>query len=271
VDTGQQNASLRVESNVDDDLDEDVDKESPFDPIIIPPPTPISPIVFLDILNSDSEFDQDSDDSMCGRDEPYRRLLGEITSHINEVEKAQYLNRLEVPLLRAPQIHLLEHFAVFRPHLFQRKLHMDPPIFDHIINQIRKHEIFDSHGKNLQLLVSVQLVIFLNHTGHYGNTISPEDVAQWGGVSVGSVINCMHCVMVALLGQHNKFLQMPGVSEDAELVCMFVEGRTYPGWWNGIFAADGSAIPLFQKPGYFGKIFYDRKSTYLMNCQIRTV
>ena len=40
-----------------------------------------------------------------------------------------------------------------------------------------------------------------------------------GGVSVGSVINCMHCVMVTLLGQHNEFIQMPGVdSEDTELV-----------------------------------------------------
>ena len=65
---------------MDNDLDEDVDEDSPFDPIIIPPPTPISPIVFLDILNSESEFDQDSDGGMCGWDEPYLRLLGEITS-----------------------------------------------------------------------------------------------------------------------------------------------------------------------------------------------
>ena len=145
-----------MESDVDDDLDEDVDKDSPFNPIIIPPPTPISPIVFLDIPNSESEFDQDSDGGICGWDEPYQRLLGEITSLINEVEKARYLNRLEIPLLHAPQIHLLEHFTVFRPHLFRRKLCMDPPIFDHIVNQIREHEIFDSHGNNLQLPVSVQ-------------------------------------------------------------------------------------------------------------------
>jgi hypothetical protein len=58
---------------------------------------------------------------------------------------------------------------------------MDPPIFDHIVDQIHEHETFDSHGKNLQLPVSVQLAIFLNRAGHYGNTISPEDVAQWGG------------------------------------------------------------------------------------------
>ena len=107
-----------MESDVDDDLDENVHEDSPFNPIIIPPPTPISPIVFLDILNSESEFDQDSDGGMCGWDEPYWRLLGTITSLINEVEKAQYLNHLEVPLLHAPQIHLLKHFTVFRPHLF---------------------------------------------------------------------------------------------------------------------------------------------------------
>ena len=59
---------------------------------------------------------------------------------------------------------------------------MDPLIFDHIVNQIREHEIFDSHGNNLQLPVSVQLAVFLNHAGHYGNAISLEDVAQWGGL-----------------------------------------------------------------------------------------
>ena len=148
---------------------------------------------------------------------------------------------------------------------------MNPPVFNHIVNQIHEHEIFDSHGNNLQLSVSVQLAVFLNCAGHYGNMISLENVAQWGGgVSVGFVINCTHCVMVVLLGQHNEFIQMPGVDlEDTELAHMFVEGRTCPGWQNGIFAADGSAIPLFQKPGYFGETFYDRKSTYSMNYQVQ--
>ena len=40
------------------DLLEDVDEDDDLEPIIITPLSPISPVIFLDILNSDSEFDQ---------------------------------------------------------------------------------------------------------------------------------------------------------------------------------------------------------------------
>jgi hypothetical protein len=200
---------------------------------------------------------------MQGQDKPYQHLLSEITALIDEVQKARYLNCLEVPLLRAPQIHLLEHFAVFWPHLL---------IFDCIVNNIHEHEIFGLGSNNLQLPISIQLGIFLNHAGHYGNMISPKDVSQWAGVSMGSVINCTHCIMVSLLSHHNEYIQVPPAdSEDLELAHNFVEERSCPGWWNSVFAVDGSVIPLFQKPGFFGEIFYDRKSTYSMNCQVCTI
>ena len=88
---------------------------------------------------------------------------------------------------------------------------------------------------------------------------------------MGSVINCMHRVMVALLGHHNEYIWMPQTDlEDAELSCRFVEEKTCPAWRNGIFTADGSTILLLQKPGSFGETFYDRKSKYSVNCQVRT-
>ena len=268
----EKNALCHVESDVDSDLEAYIDEDDAFEPIIIPPPSPIPPLVLLDFFDSESESNSEDLGGMQDQDKPYQRLLGEITALIDEVEKARYLNRLDVPLLRAPQIHLLEHFAVFRPHLFRKKLRVDWPIFDRIVDKIREHEIFNSGSNNLQLPVSIQLAVFLNRAGHYGNAISPEDVSQWAGVSVGSVINCTHRVMVSLLSHHNEYIQVPPAdSEDLELARNFVEERSCPGWRNGVFAVDGSAIPLFQKPGFFGETFYDRKSTYSMNCQVRTV
>ncbi|KIK97739.1 hypothetical protein PAXRUDRAFT_135656, partial [Paxillus rubicundulus Ve08.2h10] len=41
------------------------------------------------------------------------------------------------------------------------------------------------------------------------NTCSPEDITQWAGVSVATVINCMHHVMAAILDQHNQYIYMP--------------------------------------------------------------
>ncbi|KIK91420.1 hypothetical protein PAXRUDRAFT_93428, partial [Paxillus rubicundulus Ve08.2h10] len=64
-------------------------------------------------------------------------------------------------------------------------------------------------SRNKQLPITIQLAIFLNHAGHYGNACCPEDVSQWAGVSIGTVINCMHYIMVAILEQHNKFIYIP--------------------------------------------------------------
>ncbi|KAF9228448.1 hypothetical protein BS17DRAFT_805908 [Gyrodon lividus] len=36
--------------------------------------------------------------------------------------------------------------------------------------------------------------------------VFPEDITQWAGVSLGMVINCTHCTMVAILDKHNNFL-----------------------------------------------------------------
>ncbi|KIJ13924.1 hypothetical protein PAXINDRAFT_80094 [Paxillus involutus ATCC 200175] len=169
--------------------------------------------------------------------------------------------------MQASQLPLLEHFADFRPHLFHKKLHVDPQVFDCILGQISNHPIFLSHGNRPQLPVAIQLAIFLNRAGHYGNAISPEDVAQWAGVSVGSVINCTHRIMIAVLDQHNQFLGVPVVdSEEAEAARQWVEEGSCPGWRNSIFVTDGSAINLFAKPGVYGETFYDRKSRYSLNC-----
>ncbi|KAG2059217.1 hypothetical protein BDR06DRAFT_860497, partial [Suillus hirtellus] len=71
---------------------------------------------------------------------------------------------------------------------FHQKLHVDPIMFDDILNQISNHQIFSNQSNNPQLPISIQLTIFLNHAGHYSNVISLEDVAQWAGISVGSVV-----------------------------------------------------------------------------------
>ncbi|KAF9220436.1 hypothetical protein BS17DRAFT_681707, partial [Gyrodon lividus] len=81
---------------------------------------------------------------------------------------------------------------------FCKKLWVNPELFDDILDQLSAHPTFHSQSNNPQLPVAVQLAIFLNHAGHFGNAISPDDVALWAGVSVGSVINCTNFVMVAI-------------------------------------------------------------------------
>jgi hypothetical protein len=75
--------------------------------------------------------------------------------------------------------------------------------------------------------------------------------------------------MVAILDQHDDFVMIPKEdSKDMEKLHQWVEERSCRGWHNGVMAADGSAINLFQKPSIYGETFYDRKSRYSLNCQI---
>ncbi|KAG2063780.1 hypothetical protein BDR04DRAFT_1163303 [Suillus decipiens] len=90
-------------------------------------------------------------------------------------------------------------------------------IFDDILNYISDYPIFQNQSNNPQLPVSIQLAIFLNWAGHYGNAITLEDVAQWAGVSVGSMVNCTNHVMIVVLDAHDQFVCFPADnSEDAD-------------------------------------------------------
>ncbi|KIJ67141.1 hypothetical protein HYDPIDRAFT_76507, partial [Hydnomerulius pinastri MD-312] len=124
-------------------------------------------------------------------------------------------------------IQLLAHFADHREGLFRKKLHVDPIIFDDILDQISDHPIFQNKSNNRQLPVAIQLAIFLNRVGHYGNACSPEDIAQWARVSVGSVINCTNRVMAAILDQHDDFISIPSLhDDDLKSARAYTEART---------------------------------------------
>ncbi|KIK13247.1 hypothetical protein PISMIDRAFT_47850, partial [Pisolithus microcarpus 441] len=172
---------------------------------------------------------------------------------------------------KASQLPLLDHFADHRPSSFRKKLRVNPAIFNKILDQISGHPVFQNQSNNKQLPISIQLAIFLYRAGHYRNACSPEDVGQWAGVSVGTVVNCTHCVIAALLDQHDKFVYIPGIhSEEMRRAWAFTESRTCRAWKNGVFVADGSAINLYARPGMFRDGFYDRKACFSLNCQVST-
>ena len=214
----------------EDDLDNSDDDE---DLIFIHPPTPVSPVSPL-LSNFKSDQSSKSIDSMEERDQHYQHLLGAIEALRDEVERARVLHHIAEPMMHVSQLPLLEHFADFRPALFRQKLHVDWEIFDCILDCISDSPIFKSKSNNSQLPVATQLAIFLNCAGHYGNAISTQDVAQWAGISIGSVVNCTNRAMTTLLEQHDKFIFIPSAdSLDVELARMFVEARSCTAWKGG--------------------------------------
>jgi hypothetical protein len=64
--------------------------------------------------------------------------------------------------------------------------------------------------------------------------------------------------MTAILQHHNEYITIPALDDEAmEWAREFIQSRSCPAWQNGIFAADGSMFPLFEKPGFYGETFYD--------------
>ncbi|KAF8233747.1 hypothetical protein L208DRAFT_1265343, partial [Tricholoma matsutake] len=48
----------------------------------------------------------------------------------------------------------------------------------------------------------------------------------------------------------------------------WVESMLCPAWWNGWLMVDGTLVPLFWWPSWFGNIWFDRKSNYSLNVQL---
>ena len=76
------------------------------------------------------------------------------------------------------------------PRFFWHKLKVLYKVFVKIVDLIRDHHIFHNNSNNPQLSVQIQLAIFLNTAGHYGNAATLQNLAEWAGVSIGTVHNC---------------------------------------------------------------------------------
>ncbi|KAJ7351346.1 hypothetical protein DFH08DRAFT_694425 [Mycena albidolilacea] len=169
-------------------------------------------------------------------------------------------------ILKASQLHLLEEWRRIDHPNFRKKLRVEPVIFDGLVVLIQNHSIF--HNSNHpQLPPNIQLAIFLCRIGHYGNSSSPEDIAQWAGVSVGTVVNCTRRVMVALLELHDTAVRYPTAAEKGAAKA-WVEEETCPEWRSGWMLADGTKFPLFQRPGLHGDAWFDKNKDYSLDAQV---
>jgi len=136
------------------------------------------------------------------------------------------------PVKKSQQLHLLDDFGTNNLHLFCKKLRVDPSTFHALLAMIEDQPIFYNNSNIPQASPNVQLAIFLNCIGHYGNAASPEDLAQWAGGSAGWIEKCTNHVMVAVLALHDKGIHLP-TADEKEDAKAWVEGKTCPEWRDG--------------------------------------
>ena len=173
------------------------------------------------------------------------------------------------PVKKSGQLDLfLTDFRQHHPDRFRKKLRVSPDVFDRLVELIEGHVIFHNNSNVPQQPIPTQLAIFLVRVGHYGNASSPEYVAQWAGVCVGTVINATNRCLVAFLALHDQAVMMPP-EEEKERAKEYVERLTCPEWRNGFLLADGTKFTLFQKPGLHGEAWFDKNKNYSIDCQVR--
>jgi hypothetical protein len=174
------------------------------------------------------------------------------------------------PVPKCSQLHLLDHWRTHSPERFCRKLRVEPQTFDSLVAQIEDHPIFHNNSNNSQLPVHIQLCIFLFRAGHYGNSSSPEDTAQWSGISVGAVEKSTDRVVIALLSHHDEAIHFPDAVEK-EQSKSYVEDVVCSEWRDGFLLADGSKFPFYQRPGLHGDAWFDKDGAYSIDCQVHLV
>ena len=148
---------------------------------------------------------------------------------------------------------ILINFKLHDPKHFRSNLvRVSAGTFDSLLVIIDTHSIFLNNANISQIPVSKQLAIAMFRFGHNGNTASVEAVAQWAGVSAGTVVNCTCRVIIAFLALHDSAVRWPSEDEKEELK-QWVEGVSCYTWWDGYCMVDGTPVVLFQKPGYHGE------------------
>ncbi|KAF8235113.1 hypothetical protein L208DRAFT_1258673, partial [Tricholoma matsutake] len=173
------------------------------------------------------------------------------------------------PIPKNSQLQLLDHWRLHSPECFCCKLCVEPQTFDSLLSLIKDHPIFHNNSNNDQLAIHIQLSVFLFHAGHYGNASSPEDTAQWAGISVGGVEKCTDCVIVALLSFHDEAIHLPDAAEK-ESSKSYVDEAVCPEWQGGFLLADGSKFPLYQCPGLHGDAWFDKDGAYDIDCHVQS-
>jgi hypothetical protein len=216
---------------------------------------------------------EDADDEGSDGDEEFKVPLRHWVQ--NEIE-TMYAHRYEMPRDKLPQgpsymQHVLTVEKNQRPDHFHLALRVSPITFDKILAKISDDPIFFNNSNNPQRPVEDQLAIVLYRFGHNGNAASLEKVTKWAGAGKGTITLATHHVMTAILCQ--EFMQeavcFPSAEEKEEAMA-WVEAHSCKAWRCGWCLVDGTLIPLYACPTWFGESYFDRKCNYSLNIQVRS-
>jgi hypothetical protein len=222
--------------------------------------------------DGDVEWDWDSIPTDEDAEMPHsRNPLRWVRQSLEEMHAHRYeMPRDTFPRGPAFMRHVLTEMKDTRRDLFREELRVSPRTFDKLVTSIRDDAIFTNDSRNGQMPIEDQLAITLFRFGHSGNAAGLQKVANWAGVGKGTVTLATRRVMTAILRRDfmEEAVRMPTDSEK-EKAKAWVEEHSCKAWRDGWCLVDGTLIPLFDRPYWFGESYFDRKCNYSLNIQVR--
>ena len=223
--------------------------------------------------NADVGWEGDDESDGPGAGDSYWTIRSFVVNELNNM----HAHRYELPRHRLPRgppylPHVLKVLKDQRPDHFRQALRVSPSTFDAIVERISNDLVFSNQSNQAQIPVKEQLGITLYRFGHNGNAASLQSVADWAGVGKGTVTLATRRVMTAILRPEfmHEAVRMPN-NEEKEAAKEWVAAHSCDAWRNGWCMVDGTLIPLYARPYWYGSSYFDWKSNYSMNVSVSTL
>ncbi|KAI7938593.1 hypothetical protein MJO28_014172 [Puccinia striiformis f. sp. tritici] len=133
-----------------------------------------------------------------------------------------------------------------------------------LLKQIYAHSIFHNNSPRQQLLIPHQLALTLKRLGSNGNGASVGRFSRNLSAGQGTVIKVSHRVIEAINSLSMDHIVWPSQAQHQEMSAVLRE-EDFEGCVGFV---DGTTIPLHQRPGLDGEVYWDRKKQYSINVQV---
>lgn len=227
----------------------------------------------LDESGHEADDEDDGYEDPLDADPDFVCLMGQ---RVRDAIREAYAKRYQVPrntLPRGPAYmpHVLYVLKNERPDHFRQQLRVWPHTFDRIVEMLQDDPVFSNDSNNPQMPVAEQIAITLYRFGTSGNGVCLQNVANWAGVGKGTVSLVTHRVISAAVKPAfmNTAVRFP-TEEEKKKAKLWVGNHSCAAWEDGWLSADGTLVCLYSRPWFFGPSYFDRKSNYSLNVQVRT-
>jgi hypothetical protein len=169
------------------------------------------------------------------------------------IESSRFLSS-RVHQARIPH-YFLEVFPELSDTEFRNMFRTTRQGFSALCNTIHEHPIFSNNARVKQAHPAYQLATVMARFGCNGNGASVSKIQSHFALGAGTVSKYTERVIKALLDIEEKWIKWPSPERRREI------GRVLgtEGFPKCVGFIDGTTIPLSQKPGLDGVVYFDRK------------